>query len=103
VTRPFRNAPESAAPRLLVGFFAATLAMVLALVFLLRDESDWVDFVAIGLLIAVSALLLVVLDRQLGEQEPPEDDDPRRALTAAPVRHDAGDDRRRHAVPPRRP
>ncbi|HEX2410508.1 MAG TPA: hypothetical protein VHJ39_05025 [Solirubrobacteraceae bacterium] len=41
-----------------------------------RRGGELLDRVAIALLIAVSALLLVVLDRQLREQEPPEDDDP---------------------------
>jgi hypothetical protein len=68
---------RSAAPSLLVAFFAATLLMVLALALLFRDADDWTDFVAVGLLVAVSALFLAALGRQLGDQEPPEDDERR--------------------------
>ena len=66
---------DSAAPGLLVAFFAATLVMVLALVLLLRNGSDWVDFVAIGLLIGVAALVLMATGREIGQEEPPGDDD----------------------------
>jgi Ca2+/Na+ antiporter len=65
---------ESAAPRLLVAFFAATLAMVLAVVILLRGGSDWVDFVAIALLVAFAALVLMVIANEVREEEPPADD-----------------------------
>jgi membrane protein implicated in regulation of membrane protease activity len=73
--RPFRNRRESAAPVLLVAFFAATLAMVIAVVVLLRGTNDWVDFVAIALLFAFAAVLLMVQLRELGEEEPPAEDD----------------------------
>ncbi len=66
---------DSAAPGLLVAFFAATLAMVLALVVLLRGTHDWVDFVAIALLVAFAAALLTVQLRVLADEEPPADGD----------------------------
>ena len=44
----FRHRRDSAAPGLLVAFVSATLAMVLAIVVLLRGDSDWVDFVRHG-------------------------------------------------------
>jgi Ca2+/Na+ antiporter len=74
--RPFRNGRDSAAPGLLVTFTAGTLVMVLALVLLLRNGSDWVDFVAIALLLAVAAFVLIATGREIGEEEPPGDDDP---------------------------
>lgn len=70
----FRHRRDSAAPGLLVAFFSATLAMVLALVVLLRGNSDWVDFVAIALLLAVAAVVLMTIRRELGEEEPPGDE-----------------------------
>jgi hypothetical protein len=48
--------------------------MVLAVVLLLQDSGHWVDFVAIALLIAVAAIVLGVIARELREQEPPADD-----------------------------
>ena len=66
---------DSAAPGLLVAFFAATLAMVLAVVVLLRGTDDWVDFVAIALLFAFAAVLLILQMRELGEEEEPSEDD----------------------------
>ena len=71
----FRSPRDSAAPGLLVAFFAATLAMVLAVVLLLRSSRHWVDFAAIGLLLAVSAAVLVTIARELREEEPPGGDD----------------------------
>jgi hypothetical protein len=59
--------------RLLVAFFTATLVMVLAVVLLLRGGSDWVDFVALGLLLAVTAVVLVVIGSEIREEEPPGD------------------------------
>ena len=59
--------------RLLVAFFTATLVMVLAVVLLLRGGSDWVDFVALGLLLAVTAVVLVVIRSEVREEEPPSD------------------------------
>jgi membrane protein implicated in regulation of membrane protease activity len=67
---------DSAAPGLLVAFFAATLAMVAALVLLLRGGSDWFDFIAIALVLAVAAVVLMTIWGELGEDEPPGDDDP---------------------------
>jgi hypothetical protein len=61
-------------PRLLVAFFAATLAMVLAVVVLVRGRHHWVDFLLIALLFAVSAALLMLEWRELGEDEQSEDD-----------------------------
>jgi hypothetical protein len=66
---------DSAAPGLLVAFFAGTLAMVLALWALLREGSDWVDFAALALLLAVAAVLLVIIMRELRQDEPPGDDE----------------------------
>jgi hypothetical protein len=59
--------------RLLVTFFTATLVMVLAVVLLLRGGSDLVDFVALGLLLAVTAVVLVVIRSEIREEEPPGD------------------------------
>ena len=68
---------EGGAPGLLVAFFAATLAMVLALVALLRSTDDWVDFAAIALVCAFAAAVLILQLRELREEEPPgEDDEP---------------------------
>jgi membrane protein implicated in regulation of membrane protease activity len=66
------------APALLVAFFAATLAMVIAVVVLLRGTSDWVDFVAIALLFAFAAVLFVLQMRELAQEEPPSDEDDER-------------------------
>jgi hypothetical protein len=66
---------DDAAPGLLVAFFAATLAMVIAVVVLLRGTDDWVDFVAIALLFAFAAVLLILQLRELGQEEPPGEDD----------------------------
>jgi hypothetical protein len=65
------------APALLVAFFAATLAMVIAVVVLLRGTSDWVDFAAIALLFAFAAVLFIVEMRELAQEEPPDEDDDR--------------------------
>ena len=62
--------PDRAAPGLLVAFFAATVVTVLAVVLLLQDGARWVDFAAIALVIAVTALFLTAIGRQAGEQEP---------------------------------
>jgi hypothetical protein len=66
---------DSAAPGLLVAFFAATLAMVVALALLLRGGSDWFDFIAIALVLAVAAVVLRTIGRELREEEPPSDDE----------------------------
>jgi hypothetical protein len=66
---------DSAVPWLLVAFCAATLAMVLVLVVLLRGTHDWVDFVAIGLVLAVAAGVLMATERELEEEEPSSEDD----------------------------
>ena len=65
---------DHAAPTLLVAFFAATLAMVIAVVVLLRGTRHWVDFVVIALLFAFAAVLFIVQMRELGQDE---DDDER--------------------------
>jgi hypothetical protein len=70
---------DSGAPRLLVAFVAATLAMVVAVVVLIRGSHHWVDFLLIALLFAVSAGLLMVEWRELAEEERPDDDDDRPA------------------------
>jgi Ca2+/Na+ antiporter len=75
MTRRLRNRREGGgAPGLLVGFCAATLVMVVAIVVLLRGSSDWVDFVAIALLLALTALVLLGVTREVDEEEPPDDD-----------------------------
>ena len=61
--------------RLLVAFLAATLTMVGAIVLLLRGGSDWVDFAALALLLAVTVAVLTVIAREIREEEPPGDDD----------------------------
>ena len=65
---------DRAAPMLLVAFFAATLAMVFAVVVLLRGSHHWHDFVAIAVLFAFAAGLFIVQMRELGQDE---DDDER--------------------------
>jgi hypothetical protein len=66
---------DGGTPRLLVAFVAATLAMVAAVVVLLRDRHHWVDFLLIGLLFAVAAGLLMLEWRELGEEDQPDDDE----------------------------
>ena len=61
-------------PRLLVAFFAGTLAMVVAVVVLIRGRHHWIDFLLIALLFAVSAVLLIEEWRELADDEEPEDD-----------------------------
>ena len=48
--------------------------MVVVIVALLHDGSDWVDFVAIALVIGVAALVLTGVSRQVDEQPPADDD-----------------------------
>jgi membrane protein implicated in regulation of membrane protease activity len=64
----------SGAPGLLLGFFAGTVVMVAVIAALLRGGSDWVDFAAIALVVAVAGLLLLAVLREADEQEPPADD-----------------------------
>jgi hypothetical protein len=61
-------------PRLLVAFFAGTLAMVVLVAVLLRGHHHWVDFLVIALLFAVSGVLLREEWRELGEDEEAGDD-----------------------------
>jgi hypothetical protein len=72
--RPDR--PDDATPRLLLAFLTATLAMVLAIAELGRGGSDWADFVAIAFLLALAALVVTVIRRELDEQVQPGEDDP---------------------------
>jgi high-affinity Fe2+/Pb2+ permease len=65
---------DSAAPGLLVAFFAATLTMVVALVLLLRGGSDWFDFIALGLLLAVAAVVLATIRWELRDDDDDEAD-----------------------------
>jgi hypothetical protein len=65
--------PDDAVPRPLLGLLAATLAMVVALVLLLQDGSDWVGFVAIGLVPALGAFVVVAVGRGARQDEQPED------------------------------
>jgi membrane protein implicated in regulation of membrane protease activity len=64
----------SGAPGILLGFFAGTVVMVAVIAALLRGGSDWVDFAAIALVVAVAGLLLLAVLREADEQEPPADD-----------------------------
>ena len=73
--RPLRYRQDRAAPGLLVGFFAATVVMVLAVVAIGRTGSDWSDVGAILLLIALAGLVLAAIRRLLREQEQPGSDD----------------------------
>jgi hypothetical protein len=66
---------DDATPQLLVVFLAATLAMVLAIAELRRGGSDWVDFVALALLLVLAALVLTMIGRELDEEVQPGDDD----------------------------
>jgi CHASE2 domain-containing sensor protein len=65
------RASDDCGMRLLVAFVAATLTMVGAVVLLLRGNSDWVDFVALALLLAVAVAVLTVIAREVREEEPP--------------------------------
>lgn len=68
-----RTRQDTAVPWLLIGFFASTLIMVLGLVLLLRGGHDWVDFAAIALVLGLGALVLVLIGRQLADDEPTSD------------------------------
>jgi hypothetical protein len=68
------NRQDDATPRLLLAFLTGTLAMVLAIAELWRGGGDWVDFVAIALLLALAALVLTMLLHELDEQEQPAED-----------------------------
>ena len=70
-SRPRR---DSAAPVLLVAFFAASLTMVVAVVVLLNGNGDWADVVAIGLLAALAAIVLALIRRELAEDDPAGED-----------------------------
>jgi hypothetical protein len=65
---------DDATPRLLLAFLTGTLAMVLAVAELRRSGSDWVDFVAIALLLALAALVLTMIGRELDEETQPDED-----------------------------
>jgi hypothetical protein len=65
-----RTRQDTAVPWLLVAFFASTLIMVLGLALLLRGGHDWVDFAAIALVLALGALVLGLIGRQLADDEP---------------------------------
>lgn len=69
------NRQDDATPRLLLVFVTATLAVVLAVAELRRGGSDWVDFVAIALLLALAALVLTTIGRELDEDAQPGEDD----------------------------
>jgi hypothetical protein len=69
------NRPDDATPRLLLAFLAATLAIVLVVAELRRSGTDWVDFVAIALLLALAALVLTMIGRELDEEVQPGEDD----------------------------
>jgi hypothetical protein len=73
--RRFRDRRDDAVPELLLVFLAGTLAMVLAIAELLRGGGDWVDFVAIALLIALAALFLMMIGLELREDTQPGNDD----------------------------
>ena len=70
-----RDRKDDASPRLLLAFLAGTLAMVLAVAELRRGGSDWVDFVALALLLALAALVLTMIGRELDEEAQPGEDD----------------------------
>jgi hypothetical protein len=72
--RPRPNRRDDAFPRLLLAFLAGILAMVLAVSELRRSGSDWVDFVAIALLLALAALVLTMVGRELDEETQPGED-----------------------------
>ena len=67
------GAPDDRGMSLLIAFLAATLTMVGAVILLLRGNSDWVDFVALALLLAVAAAVLTIIAREIREEEPPND------------------------------
>jgi uncharacterized membrane protein len=58
-------------PRLLVTFFAATVAMVGAIVVMAGVDSDWADAGAIVLLLGVGALLVAEIAHELRDDDEP--------------------------------
>jgi hypothetical protein len=67
-TLPSRE--DGGAPWLLLMFFAATLAMLCAIVAIGRTDSDWVEAGAIVLLLALLALLTQSLRRLSSDGDP---------------------------------
>ncbi len=70
--RPAR-AQESAAPRLLVAFSAATLAMVGAIVLMARADSGWADAGGVAAMLAAATFVLVEIMRALRDEGEPSD------------------------------
>jgi hypothetical protein len=56
-------------PRLLVTFFAATVAMVGAIVVMARADSDWADAGSLALVVGVAALLVLEIMRELRDDD----------------------------------
>jgi CHASE2 domain-containing sensor protein len=69
-----RQREDRAAPTLLIAIFAATLGMVIAVVLLLQVNSDWVDFLAIALLVVLTGFVLMLIASELREQPPGDDE-----------------------------
>ena len=57
--------PEDGAPVLLLLFVAGTLAMVAAVVFIARVQSDWADAGAVAFLVAIAGAIGAVIAREL--------------------------------------
>jgi EmrB/QacA subfamily drug resistance transporter len=66
-------ARDSAAPRLLVAFSAATLAMVGAIVLMARADSDWADAGGVAAMLAAATVVLVEIMRALRDEGEPSD------------------------------
>jgi membrane protein implicated in regulation of membrane protease activity len=75
MTRRGSKQRDDATPRFLLAFMAATLAMVLAIAELRRGGTDWVDFVALALLLVLAALVLTMIRNALDEDAEPEERD----------------------------
>ena len=56
---------STGAPALLIAFFAATVAMVCAVVVIGRTHSDWADIGAVALLVGLVAVMGAMIARQL--------------------------------------
>jgi hypothetical protein len=66
-----RHTPDEGAPALLAMFVAGTLTVVGAVVALGRIDDDWADVGAVALVVAVLALLMVAIARELGDDDDP--------------------------------
>ena len=66
-----RQTPDEGAPSLLAMFVAGTLVVLGAVVALGHSRDDWADVGAAVLVVAVLALLMFAIFRQLRDDEDP--------------------------------